>query len=107
STTEVGKTYQIRTFGCQMNVHDSERLAGLCIESYGPSLMLDGTSSSVKGLRCGVFSALRGWSMTSPARLTTLSRVARLLLVRVYVRRSGGPMMPSSSTRLNIMSSAR
>lgn len=28
STTEVGKTYQIRTFGCQMNVHDSERLAG-------------------------------------------------------------------------------
>ncbi|HKS48695.1 MAG TPA: tRNA (N6-isopentenyl adenosine(37)-C2)-methylthiotransferase MiaB [Amycolatopsis sp.] len=23
-----GKTYQIRTFGCQMNVHDSERLAG-------------------------------------------------------------------------------
>ncbi|TNC23990.1 tRNA (N6-isopentenyl adenosine(37)-C2)-methylthiotransferase MiaB [Amycolatopsis alkalitolerans] len=28
STAEVGKTYQIRTFGCQMNVHDSERLAG-------------------------------------------------------------------------------
>ncbi|GAB3572014.1 tRNA (N6-isopentenyl adenosine(37)-C2)-methylthiotransferase MiaB [Amycolatopsis endophytica] len=23
-----GKSYQIRTFGCQMNVHDSERLAG-------------------------------------------------------------------------------
>src|SRR5436853_6142127 len=22
------RTYQIRTFGCQMNVHDSERLAG-------------------------------------------------------------------------------
>ncbi|MPZ25118.1 MAG: tRNA (N6-isopentenyl adenosine(37)-C2)-methylthiotransferase MiaB [Micromonosporaceae bacterium] len=27
-------TYQIRTFGCQMNVHDSERLAGL-LESAG------------------------------------------------------------------------
>ncbi|MFF0146289.1 tRNA-i(6)A37 thiotransferase enzyme MiaB [Amycolatopsis sulphurea] len=26
--TQVRKTYQIRTFGCQMNVHDSERLAG-------------------------------------------------------------------------------
>src|SRR6185312_8708952 len=25
----VGRTYQIRTYGCQMNVHDSERLAGL------------------------------------------------------------------------------
>ena len=23
------RTYQIRTHGCQMNVHDSERLAGL------------------------------------------------------------------------------
>ncbi len=24
-----GRTYQVRTFGCQMNVHDSERLCGL------------------------------------------------------------------------------
>lgn len=24
-----GRTYQVRTFGCQMNVHDSERLAGV------------------------------------------------------------------------------
>ena len=23
------RTYQVRTYGCQMNVHDSERLAGL------------------------------------------------------------------------------
>ncbi|HCA86201.1 MAG TPA: hypothetical protein DEQ61_12280, partial [Streptomyces sp.] len=23
------KTYEVRTYGCQMNVHDSERLAGL------------------------------------------------------------------------------
>lgn len=29
STTELPRTYAIRTLGCQMNVHDSERLAGL------------------------------------------------------------------------------
>ncbi|HMT48845.1 MAG TPA: tRNA (N6-isopentenyl adenosine(37)-C2)-methylthiotransferase MiaB, partial [Dietzia sp.] len=23
------RTYQVRTFGCQMNVHDSERLSGV------------------------------------------------------------------------------
>jgi tRNA-2-methylthio-N6-dimethylallyladenosine synthase len=28
-----GKTYQIRTYGCQMNAHDSERLAGLLDEA--------------------------------------------------------------------------
>ncbi len=28
-TAEAGRTFQIRTHGCQMNVHDSERLAGL------------------------------------------------------------------------------
>lgn len=27
------RTYQVRTFGCQMNVHDSERLAGLLEDS--------------------------------------------------------------------------
>ncbi len=26
---EAARTYQVRTYGCQMNVHDSERLAGL------------------------------------------------------------------------------
>lgn len=35
-TTE--KTYEVRTFGCQMNVHDSERLSGLLEESgYRPT----------------------------------------------------------------------
>ena len=29
TTVDDARTYQIRTFGCQMNVHDSERLAGL------------------------------------------------------------------------------
>ncbi len=33
-TLSAGRTYDIRTYGCQMNVHDSERLAGL-LESSG------------------------------------------------------------------------
>ena len=32
--TLTGKTYYIRTFGCQMNMHDSERVSGL-LDSYG------------------------------------------------------------------------
>lgn len=28
-----GRTYEVRTFGCQMNVHDSERLSGLLEEN--------------------------------------------------------------------------
>jgi tRNA-2-methylthio-N6-dimethylallyladenosine synthase len=28
-TREAGRTYEVRTYGCQMNVHDSERL-GKC-----------------------------------------------------------------------------
>ncbi len=36
--TAVGRTYQIRTYGCQMNAHDSERLAGLLDEAgYQPA----------------------------------------------------------------------
>ncbi|MGJ9401804.1 tRNA (N6-isopentenyl adenosine(37)-C2)-methylthiotransferase MiaB [Arthrobacter sp. KK5.5] len=31
---DAGRTYEVRTFGCQMNVHDSERLAGL-LETSG------------------------------------------------------------------------
>src|SRR3982751_6895607 len=34
TATEAVRTYQVRTFGCQMNVHDSERLAGL-LEAAG------------------------------------------------------------------------
>ncbi|MDX6298122.1 MAG: tRNA-2-methylthio-N6-dimethylallyladenosine synthase, partial [Nocardioidaceae bacterium] len=28
-TTTLPRTYEVRTYGCQMNVHDSERLSGL------------------------------------------------------------------------------
>ena len=39
----MGRTYSLETFGCQMNVHDSERLAGLlCRAGYAPSPSVDG-----------------------------------------------------------------
>ncbi len=41
-----GRTYQVRTYGCQMNVHDSERLAGL-LEAAGYRRAGDGTDADV------------------------------------------------------------
>src|SRR6476661_9407684 len=33
----VSRTYEVRTYGCQMNVHDSERIAGLLdADGYSP-----------------------------------------------------------------------
>ena len=44
--TAGGRTYQIRTYGCQMNAHDSERLAGLLDEAgYRP--VADGQTPDV------------------------------------------------------------
>jgi tRNA-2-methylthio-N6-dimethylallyladenosine synthase len=40
------RTYQIRTYGCQMNFHDSERLAGL-LEEAGYRRISDGESPDV------------------------------------------------------------
>ncbi|MDU0477892.1 tRNA (N6-isopentenyl adenosine(37)-C2)-methylthiotransferase MiaB [Staphylococcus chromogenes] len=37
------KTYEVRTFGCQMNVHDSERLSGL-LEEAGYSPVAEGVT---------------------------------------------------------------
>jgi len=42
----VRRTYQVRTYGCQMNVHDSERLAGL-LEAAGYERAADGTDADV------------------------------------------------------------
>src|SRR6476469_2678297 len=42
----VRRTYQVRTYGCQMNVHDSERLAGL-LEAGGYERAADGTDADV------------------------------------------------------------
>ena len=40
------RTYQVRTYGCQMNVHDSERLAGL-LEAAGYRKAADGADADV------------------------------------------------------------
>ena len=40
------RTYQVRTYGCQMNVHDSERLAGL-LEAAGYQRAADGADADV------------------------------------------------------------
>jgi tRNA-2-methylthio-N6-dimethylallyladenosine synthase len=43
---ERARTYEIRTYGCQMNVHDSERLAGL-LEDAGYARAGDGATPDV------------------------------------------------------------
>ncbi|WP_319445593.1 MULTISPECIES: tRNA (N6-isopentenyl adenosine(37)-C2)-methylthiotransferase MiaB [unclassified Mycobacterium] len=43
---ERARTYQVRTYGCQMNVHDSERLAGL-LDAAGYERAADGTDADV------------------------------------------------------------
>ncbi len=45
-SSEAARTYQVRTYGCQMNVHDSERLAGL-LEAAGYRRAADGTDADV------------------------------------------------------------
>ena len=40
------RTYEVRTFGCQMNVHDSERIAGL-LEEAGYAPVTDGAQPDV------------------------------------------------------------
>ncbi|RDH75174.1 tRNA (N6-isopentenyl adenosine(37)-C2)-methylthiotransferase MiaB [Mycolicibacterium moriokaense] len=44
--SSVARTYQVRTYGCQMNVHDSERLAGL-LEAAGYRRAADGVDADV------------------------------------------------------------
>jgi tRNA-2-methylthio-N6-dimethylallyladenosine synthase len=46
SAGEGVRTYQVRTYGCQMNVHDSERLAGL-LEAAGYERAAEGTDADV------------------------------------------------------------
>lgn len=47
------RTYEIRTYGCQMNVHDSERLAGM-LEQAGYLPAEDGTTDVVVLNTCAV-----------------------------------------------------
>jgi tRNA-2-methylthio-N6-dimethylallyladenosine synthase len=46
SATATGRTYEVRTYGCQMNVHDSERLAGL-LEDAGYLAAPEGEQADV------------------------------------------------------------
>jgi tRNA-2-methylthio-N6-dimethylallyladenosine synthase len=46
SATAPRRTYEVRTYGCQMNVHDSERLAGL-LEAAGYRPAPDGAEADV------------------------------------------------------------
>ena len=41
ASAAVPRTYEVRTFGCQMNVHDSERLSGL-LEDNGYAAAVEG-----------------------------------------------------------------
>ncbi|MBO0842119.1 MAG: tRNA (N6-isopentenyl adenosine(37)-C2)-methylthiotransferase MiaB [Nocardioides sp.] len=45
-TTTTARTYEVRTYGCQMNVHDSERLSGL-LEDAGYLRADDGEQADV------------------------------------------------------------
>ncbi|GAA1478159.1 tRNA (N6-isopentenyl adenosine(37)-C2)-methylthiotransferase MiaB [Nocardioides aestuarii] len=46
STHALPRTYEVRTYGCQMNVHDSERLTGL-LEDAGYAAAPDGEQADV------------------------------------------------------------
>lgn len=44
--TTIARSYQVKTYGCQMNVHDSERLSGL-LEGAGYVPVVDGEDADV------------------------------------------------------------
>jgi tRNA-2-methylthio-N6-dimethylallyladenosine synthase len=46
TTLDIPRTYEVRTMGCQMNVHDSERLSG-SLEAAGYIPALEGTEADV------------------------------------------------------------
>ncbi len=52
-TLEAPRTYEVRTFGCQMNVHDSERLSG-SLEAAGYVKAVDGNPDVVVINTCAV-----------------------------------------------------
>ncbi len=52
-TTTAARTYEVRTYGCQMNVHDSERIAGL-LDAAGYVPAVDETPDVVVFNTCAV-----------------------------------------------------
>ena len=55
------RTYEVRTYGCQMNVHDSERLSGLLEEAGAVQVLFGALFAS--GFEGGTATA---WSTASP-----------------------------------------
>ena len=47
ATSLQGKTYFIRTFGCQMNLHDSERVSGM-LDSLGALEVAEPAQADIK-----------------------------------------------------------
>jgi tRNA-2-methylthio-N6-dimethylallyladenosine synthase len=54
ATHEAPRTYQVRTYGCQMNVHDSERLTGLLEEAGYVAAAADDQADVVVFNTCAV-----------------------------------------------------
>ncbi|MFJ6098816.1 tRNA (N6-isopentenyl adenosine(37)-C2)-methylthiotransferase MiaB [Williamsia muralis] len=50
----IGRSYQVRTYGCQMNVHDSERISGLLEEAGYVRASDDGDADLVVFNTCAV-----------------------------------------------------
>ncbi len=72
----MARKYAIETFGCQMNVHDSERMAGL-LEQAGYEPADDPEDADVVVLNtCSVRETGRGEAVLA-ARRTPVRRAAR------------------------------
>ncbi|GGE61181.1 tRNA-2-methylthio-N(6)-dimethylallyladenosine synthase [Nesterenkonia cremea] len=54
NTEAAGRTYEVRTFGCQMNVHDSERISGLLEDAGYTRADSEGTPDLVVFNTCAV-----------------------------------------------------
>ena len=54
SHAQAGRTYEVRTHGCQMNVHDSERLTGLLEDAGYVAAPADGPADVVVFNTCAV-----------------------------------------------------
>ncbi|MDP3208583.1 MAG: tRNA (N6-isopentenyl adenosine(37)-C2)-methylthiotransferase MiaB, partial [Rhodoglobus sp.] len=52
-SADLVRTYEVRTFGCQMNVHDSERLSG-SLEAAGYVRSVSGQADVVVINTCAV-----------------------------------------------------
>ena len=48
-TETAARTYEVKTYGCQMNVHDSERLTGLLEDASASMTALEGLVDDAGG----------------------------------------------------------